>query len=282
LARFKQGGDKAGEPLILDNEAKFQPFQMTSVEAQTLESRGLQVEEICRTFRVMPIMVGHSDKAATYASAEQMFLAHVVHCLMPWYERWCTSADVNLLSEQDRREGYYTKLNPNALMRGASKDRAEFYSKALGAGGTAAWMKQDEIRGLEELDPDGRQSRRAARGRRSRQPAAMRHSEFNLGEIKFAAGDGAEARTFSGYGAVFNNVDSYGDVIDPGAFKKTLSEAKKSDAWPAMLLQHGGFGFNADDMTPIGIWTEMDEDENGLKITGKLADTQRGNEVYGC
>jgi HK97 family phage prohead protease len=92
---------------------------------------------------------------------------------------------------------------------------------------------------------------------------------------------GPSARTFSGYGAVFNNVDSYGDVIDPGAFKKTLSEAKKSDAWPAMLLQHGGFGFNADDMTPIGIWTEMDEDEKGLKVTGKLADTQRGNEVYG-
>jgi HK97 family phage portal protein len=155
LARYKQGGDKAGEPLILDNEAKFQAFQMTSVEAQTLESRGLQVEEICRTFRVMPIMVGHSDKTATYASAEQMFLAHVVHCLMPWYERWCASADVNLLTAQDRQKGYYTKLNPNALMRGAAKDRAEFYSKALGAGGAPAWMKQDEIRVLEELDPVG-------------------------------------------------------------------------------------------------------------------------------
>jgi HK97 family phage prohead protease len=111
--------------------------------------------------------------------------------------------------------------------------------------------------------------------------APIARAEFGLAEIKFAASDGAEAMTFSGYGAVFNNVDSYGDVIDPGAFKKTLSEAKKSDAWPAMLLQHGGFGFNADDMTPIGIWTEMDEDDKGLKVTGKLADTQRGNEVYG-
>jgi HK97 family phage prohead protease len=111
--------------------------------------------------------------------------------------------------------------------------------------------------------------------------AVLAHTEFGLSEIKFAADDGAEAKTFTGYGAVFNNVDSYGDVIDPGAFKKTLSEAKKSGAWPAMLLQHGGFGFNAEDMTPIGIWTEMDEDQNGLKVTGKLADTQRGNEVYG-
>jgi HK97 family phage prohead protease len=111
--------------------------------------------------------------------------------------------------------------------------------------------------------------------------AVLARSDFGLAEIKFAAGDGAEARTFSGYGAVFNNVDSYGDVIDPGAFKKTLSDARKTNSWPAMLLQHGGFGFNADDMTPIGIWTEMDEDENGLKVTGKLAGTQRGEEVYG-
>jgi HK97 family phage portal protein len=155
LARYKSGGDLAGEPLILDDEAKFQSFQLTGVEAQTLESRKHQVEEICRAFRVMPIMVGQSDKAATYASAEQMFLAHVVHCLLPWYERWCMSADVNLLSEEDRRAGYYTKLNPNALMRGAAKDRAEFYSKALGAGATRPWMTQDEVRGLEELDPMG-------------------------------------------------------------------------------------------------------------------------------
>jgi HK97 family phage prohead protease len=111
--------------------------------------------------------------------------------------------------------------------------------------------------------------------------AIMAHAEFGLAEIKFAADDGAEARSFSGYGAVFNNVDSYGDVIDAGAFKKSLGEARKSGAWPAMLLQHGGWGMNAEDMTPIGIWTEMDEDDKGLKVTGKLADTQRGNEVYG-
>jgi HK97 family phage portal protein len=152
LKRFKQGGDKAGEDIILDDEAKFQSFQMTGVEAQTLESRRHQVEEICRAFRVMPIMVGQSEKTATYASAEQMFLAHVVHCLLPWYERWCTSADVNLLSEADRRAGFYTKLNPNALMRGAAKDRADYYTKALGAGGGKPWMKQNEVRALEEMD----------------------------------------------------------------------------------------------------------------------------------
>lgn len=101
---------------------------------------------------------------------------------------------------------------------------------------------------------------------------------LNLQQVKFA-GDAA-AMTFDGYGAVTGNVDAYGDVIAPGAFADTLAEAKKSGVWPAMLLQHGGFGLSAQDMTPIGIWTEMSEDGKGLKVTGKLADTERGREAY--
>lgn len=155
MDRHSQGGDRAGKPFILDNGATFAQLQMTGVDAQHLETRKHQVEEICRAMRVMPIMVGQADKTATYASAEQMFLAHVVHTLMPWYERLEQSADVNLLSEEDRRRGFYTKFNGNALMRGAAADRGEYYSKALGAGGTPAWLTQDEVRDLEEYDPMG-------------------------------------------------------------------------------------------------------------------------------
>lgn len=142
----------AYRPLILDQDAKYTPFTMTGVDQQLLETRRHQVEEICRAFRVMPIMIGQSDKAATYASAEQMFLAHVVHTLMPWYERIEQSADVNLLSEEDVAAGFYTKFTPNALMRGAAKDRGEFYAKALGSGGSKGWMTQNDVRSLEELD----------------------------------------------------------------------------------------------------------------------------------
>jgi phage portal protein BeeE len=100
----------------------------------------------------MPIMVGQSDKAATYASAEQMFLAHVVHTLMPWYQRIEQSADVNLLSEEQRNAGFYTKLNPNALMRGAATDRAEYYAKGLGSGGGKGWLTQNDVRSFEDMD----------------------------------------------------------------------------------------------------------------------------------
>lgn len=106
----------------------------------------------------------------------------------------------------------------------------------------------------------------------------MEHTSFGLREVKLAAG--SETMTFSGYGAVFGNVDSYGDVIAPGAFAETLSQAKSANQWPAMLMQHGGYGMGADDMTPIGIWTEMEEDSIGLKVSGKLADTPRAREAY--
>ena len=153
LDRHSEGGDRAGKPIILNNGAQFTSFAMTGVDAQHLETRKHQIEEICRAWGVMPIMVGHADKTATYASAEQMFLAHVVHTLAPWYERIEQSADINLLSEADRANGYYTKFTPNALMRGAAADRASFYSTALGSGGHGtAWMTRNEVRALEELD----------------------------------------------------------------------------------------------------------------------------------
>jgi HK97 family phage portal protein len=154
LDKYAMGGERAGKPMILDLGAKFTTTQMTGVDAQHLETRAFQITEICRGFRVMPIMVGYSDKAATYASAEQMFIAHVVHTLSPWYERIEQSADVNLVTDDERRQGYYTKFTPNALMRGAARDRAEFYTRMVGSvNATPGIMTRNEIRALEELPP---------------------------------------------------------------------------------------------------------------------------------
>lgn len=110
------------------------------------------------------------------------------------------------------------------------------------------------------------------------------HLDCGLLEVKLAepgADSEAGEMLFSGYGAVFGNLDSYGDVILKGAFRDTLRDAKRTGIWPAMLMQHGGWGMGADDMTPVGIWTSMEEDDVGLKVEGKLADTARGKEAYG-
>jgi HK97 family phage portal protein len=145
------GGANRGAPMVLDRGAKWLQQQMSGVDAQHIETRKLQIEEICRAMRVMPIMVGYSDKAATYASAEQMFLAHAVHTLTPWCERIEMSADVNLLDDPE----YYVLLDLRSLMRGALKDQAEYYAKALGSGGSPAWMSQDEVRDECDLNPMG-------------------------------------------------------------------------------------------------------------------------------
>ena len=104
-------------------------------------------------------------------------------------------------------------------------------------------------------------------------------------EVKFAA-DQVDDKTgeFSGYGAVFGNLDSYGDVIAPGAFKATLKDWRAQKRLPPMLLQHGGFGMVDTDALPIGKWTRMEEDETGLRVEGRLInlDTDLGRRIYGA
>jgi HK97 family phage portal protein len=141
--------DNVGNPLILDRGAKWISQSLSGVDAQHLETRRYQIEEICRFFRVLPIMVGYSDKTATFASAEAMFLAHVVHTLMPLYERIQQSADVNLLTREDRRNGYYTKLVEGGLMRGDKKTTAEYLARLVLAG----VITRNEARALLDLNP---------------------------------------------------------------------------------------------------------------------------------
>lgn len=103
-------------------------------------------------------------------------------------------------------------------------------------------------------------------------------------EFKFKD-DKAALGTFEGYGAIFGNTDAYGDVIAKGAFKETLRDYRRRKKSPPMLLQHGGsFMGSADDLVPIGVWEELEEDDTGLKATGRLInlDTDRGKSVYGA
>lgn len=89
-------------------------------------------------------------------------------------------------------------------------------------------------------------------------------------QIKAAGDDG----TVEGYGSVFGVRDNYDDVIAKGAFVQSLKDHKAAGTMPAMLWQH-----DAD--KPIGVWTEMVEDEKGLRIKGQLAmETIKGKEAH--
>lgn len=168
---YYSGRENVGKALILDRSAKWQSQQMTGVDAQHLQTRGYQVEEICRAMGVLPIMVGYSgDKTPTYASAEQMFLAHVVHTVRPWHRRIEGSAYKNLLSKRERGLGYYFGFVDQELLRGDHKARAEYVKSMIEAGVIAPaeprqWEDMPYLPGLDRprmpinyaiVDADGR------------------------------------------------------------------------------------------------------------------------------
>lgn len=98
-------------------------------------------------------------------------------------------------------------------------------------------------------------------------------------EVKFS--DDRPAGSFEGYGAVFGNVDSHGDVIEPGAFAKSLLERERAGrALPPMMKMHGAMTGNRHE--PIGVWEAMSEDANGLHVKGRLIglDTEAGKWNY--
>ena len=94
-------------------------------------------------------------------------------------------------------------------------------------------------------------------------------TEYKTGEFELEGFDDKEG-TFSGYGAVFSNIDSGGDIIEPGAFTKTIAEG----IGRVKILS----GHN-DSLLPIGIPTELREDAKGLFMSAKISDTTLGRDV---
>lgn len=142
----KGGVERAGDPLVLDRNAKWQGTGISSVDAQHVETRRLQVEEICRAYGVFPIMVGHSDKTATFASSEAFFAAHVKHTLAPWHRAWTQRMDEMLL---DGSGPLFAEFDTRYLMAGAMKDRA-LWARTMAEMGI---YTRNEIRDEEGKDP---------------------------------------------------------------------------------------------------------------------------------
>jgi len=145
----QSGTANAYKTAVMWGGMKWEPMATANDAAQFLETRRFQVEETCRAFKVMPIMVGHSDKTTTYASAEQMFLAHLRNTMGPWLSRIEQSADCNLLTDGERKQGYHTKFMRNAYLASVATDRAAFYAQMYGIGA----LNPNEIRALEDMNP---------------------------------------------------------------------------------------------------------------------------------
>jgi HK97 family phage portal protein len=140
------GPAKAGLPMVLDRSAKWLSTAVTGVDAQHHETRMLQVQEICRTYNVFPIMVGHSDKAATFASSEAFFSAHLKHTLWPWHENWTQRMDEMLL---DGSGPLFAEFDVRYLRAGDMKDRAQ-WARTMAEMGI---YTRNELRDEEHKDP---------------------------------------------------------------------------------------------------------------------------------
>jgi len=117
------GSQNTGTPLVLDRAAKWLSTAMSGVDAQHVETRRLQIEEMCRPYGVFPIMIGHSDKSATFASSEAFFSAHLKHTLAPWHVNWRQKLDEDLL---DGNGPLFTEFDTRYLTAGSMKDQGEW------------------------------------------------------------------------------------------------------------------------------------------------------------
>lgn len=148
--RFGPNGE--GGVAVLDGSAKFMSMTMTSVDAQTLESRRHQVNEVARAFRVHPNKLMGSGDTATFASAESFARIHVVDTLGPWMKRFEEVFDRDIMQNNMNLR---VDLDERGLLRGEFKDQAEFLSKMMGAGGHQQVMTLNEARndlGLNAID----------------------------------------------------------------------------------------------------------------------------------
>lgn len=131
---------------VLDNNLQFQSMAMTGVDAQHIETRRLQVEEICRAFGVFPIMVGHSDKTSTFASSEAFFAAHTKQTLTTWHRMWAQRLDEFVL---DGAGPLWVEFDTRYLLAGSMKDRA-VWARTMAELGI---YTRNELRDEEGRDP---------------------------------------------------------------------------------------------------------------------------------
>ena len=140
------GSKNAGKVAILEEGMHYTPISISPNEAQFLETRKFQVDEIARIFHVPPHMIGDLERS-TFSNIEQQSLEFVKYTLNPWVCRWEQALTRALLSQREKRE-YFIKFNVDGLLRGDYQSRMNGYA----VGRQNGWMSANDIRELENLD----------------------------------------------------------------------------------------------------------------------------------
>ena len=140
------GSGNANKIAVLEEGMKYTPISISPEQAQFLETRKFQIDEIARIFRVPPHMIGDLEKYS-FNNIEQQSLEFVKYTLDPWVSRW-EQAMVRALLTPDEKKKYFFKFNVDGLLRGDYQSRMNGYATARQNG----WMSANDIRELENLD----------------------------------------------------------------------------------------------------------------------------------
>ena len=140
------GSQNAGKVAILEEGMKYTPISIAPEQAQFLETRKFQINEIARIFRVPPHMVGDLEKSS-FSNIEQQSLEFVKYTLDPWVVRWEQSLSRALFTPEEKKK-YFFKFNVEGLLRGDYQSRMNGYATARQNG----WMSANDIREVENLD----------------------------------------------------------------------------------------------------------------------------------
>ena len=140
------GSGNANKIAVLEEGMKYTPTGISPEQAQFLETRKFQINEIARIFRVPPHMVGDLEKSS-FSNIEQQSLDFVKYTLDPWVIRWEQSIQRSLLNAEEKKR-YFAKFNVEGLLRGDYQSRMNGYA----IGRQNGWMSENDIRELETLD----------------------------------------------------------------------------------------------------------------------------------
>lgn len=140
------GSGNSNKIAVLEEGMKYTPIGISPEQAQFLETRKFQINEIARIFRVPPHMVGDLEKSS-FSNIEQQSLEFVKYTLEPWLVRWEQSIQRTLFSPEEKKR-YFAKFNVEGLLRGDYASRMNGYATARQNG----WMSANDIRELENMD----------------------------------------------------------------------------------------------------------------------------------
>lgn len=140
------GSGNANKIAVLEEGMKFTPIGIAPEQAQFLETRKFQIDEIARIFRVPPHMVGDLEKSS-FSNIEQQSLEFVKYTLDPWVVRWEQSLQRSRFSFEEKQK-YFFKFNVDGLLRGSYHERMQGYSVGIQNG----FMSPNDVRALENLD----------------------------------------------------------------------------------------------------------------------------------